>query len=178
MKRLIFATLLALLSCLAWAGFDPDTELSSYRGVIETRGSQTWLLDDSGDGLRLLLAPRSLLDSLGLHLAEGDTVAVEGWRDNELFLVGRLWCGADDSNPWLLRNLDEASLETGGVSDYRVNGGKCIGCKLCVSRCPTGAITMVNRKAQIDPELCTECGICIEGYGKFRGCQVGAIEKE
>jgi len=178
LKKLITMTLLALLACLAWAEFAPDTELSSYRGVIELRGSQTWLLDDSGDSLRLLLAPRSLLDSLGLHLAEGDTVAVEGWRDNELFLVGRLWRGADDSDPFLLRNLDEASLETGGVSDYRVNGGKCIGCKLCVSRCPTGAITVVNRKAQIDPELCTECGICIEGYGKFRGCPVGAIEKE
>ena len=35
---------------------------------------------------------------------------------------------------------------------------------------------MVKGKAVIDQEKCTECGICKDGYGKFKGCPVVAIE--
>ena len=38
----------------------------------------------------------------------------------------------------------------------------CIACKLCVRKCDTGAITVENNLARIDPEKCTNCGACVE----------------
>lgn len=38
----------------------------------------------------------------------------------------------------------------------------CIGCMKCVKMCETGAITVTNFCASIDPEKCTGCGICVE----------------
>ncbi|MEL1135582.1 4Fe-4S binding protein [Desulfitobacterium sp. THU1] len=38
---------------------------------------------------------------------------------------------------------------------------KCIGCGICVPYCPTGAISMSDKKATIDQVLCVECGNCI-----------------
>ena len=39
---------------------------------------------------------------------------------------------------------------------------KCTGCKLCVPYCLTNAISMVDKKAQIDRELCVECSVCFQ----------------
>jgi len=40
---------------------------------------------------------------------------------------------------------------------------KCIGCKLCVRNCPSGAITFY-RKGRIDFDLktCIQCGLCVD----------------
>ena len=38
----------------------------------------------------------------------------------------------------------------------------CIGCKMCQKVCPSGAITVENNLAHIDPALCTGCGLCVE----------------
>jgi ferredoxin len=38
----------------------------------------------------------------------------------------------------------------------------CTGCKLCDIVCPSGAITMVGRKAVIDDPLCIGCGRCVD----------------
>ena len=38
----------------------------------------------------------------------------------------------------------------------------CTGCKLCDIVCPSGAITMVARKAVIDDPLCIGCGRCVD----------------
>lgn len=46
------------------------------------------------------------------------------------------------------------------VADYEVE--PCIGCKLCDIVCPSRAITMENRKPQIDPALCIGCGRCVD----------------
>ena len=43
---------------------------------------------------------------------------------------------------------------------YSVESSKCIGCKICVSKCPVNAIEMVNGKAVIDVDKCIQCGIC------------------
>ncbi|MCF8009791.1 MAG: aldo/keto reductase [Clostridiales bacterium] len=36
----------------------------------------------------------------------------------------------------------------------------CTGCGECVQRCSSGALSVVNGKAQVDPELCCLCGYC------------------
>ncbi len=59
---------------------------------------------------------------------------------------------------------------------YKVIPDKCIGCQLCVSRCPVNAITMVDGIAVIDPAKCINCGICANGNNSdFNGCPVSAI---
>ncbi len=61
---------------------------------------------------------------------------------------------------------------------FKVNADKCIGCQLCVSKCPVGAITMVKGKAVIDADKCVGCGICADGDGyNFNGCPVDAIKQ-
>lgn len=41
-----------------------------------------------------------------------------------------------------------------------VDQNKCIGCGLCRPYCPTQAISIQNKKAYIDLDLCVECGNC------------------
>ncbi|MFZ7104056.1 MAG: DUF362 domain-containing protein [Peptococcaceae bacterium] len=43
----------------------------------------------------------------------------------------------------------------------RVDQEKCMGCGICVPYCPANAITIRNKKAQIDEEACFECGNCL-----------------
>lgn len=43
----------------------------------------------------------------------------------------------------------------------KVNQNLCIGCGKCIPFCPQGAISIENRKAQIDQDECVECGICV-----------------
>lgn len=38
----------------------------------------------------------------------------------------------------------------------------CIGCRLCTKQCESGAVTVDNNLAHIDPSLCTNCGKCAE----------------
>ena len=47
----------------------------------------------------------------------------------------------------------------------------CIGCELCIPYCPVEAIAMESDHAEIDQDLCVECGVC------FRAsvCPVDAI---
>ena len=55
-----------------------------------------------------------------------------------------------------------------------VNSEKCIGCGQCVEVCPLDAITVKDRMAYIDYDICVECGNC-----KHSGvCKVDAIVQQ
>ncbi len=64
--------------------------------------------------------------------------------------------------PWLTRPRAEARLPPSTVDER-----SCTGCEQCYLDCPYEAIAMVPRSdgrpyllAQVDPDLCTSCGIC------------------
>jgi len=37
---------------------------------------------------------------------------------------------------------------------------KCVGCSICIEKCPVDAISMQAEKAQIDMDKCIHCGTC------------------
>ncbi|TSA25495.1 4Fe-4S dicluster domain-containing protein [bacterium] len=45
---------------------------------------------------------------------------------------------------------------------FMVDDDACIGCKICVRKCPVSAITMKDGKAVIDTSKCINCGICAD----------------
>ena len=67
--------------------------------------------------------------------------------------------------------IQEEVLEQQLPKPYVVDSAKCIGCQLCVGKCPVQAITMVRGKAVIDADKCIGCGICDQT------CPVDAIEQ-
>ena len=73
---------------------------------------------------------------------------------------------------------DESGKVLWKIKPYYVEADKCIGCRLCVSPCPQGAITMVKGIAVIDADKCDGDGICVLGDGKkYKGCPVDAIKQ-
>lgn len=53
----------------------------------------------------------------------------------------------------------------------KIDAGKCKGCSLCIKSCPTKALTIVDKIATVDLDLCTLCGSCEST------CPFGAIER-
>ena len=51
---------------------------------------------------------------------------------------------------------------------------KCIGCRTCQTYCSVDAIEFKDKKCRIDPELCTECYVCL----RMQVCKEGAIHEE
>lgn len=43
-----------------------------------------------------------------------------------------------------------------------VNVFKCVGCGVCVKRCPPKIMGLINGKSALLAQLCEECGICAE----------------
>ncbi len=48
------------------------------------------------------------------------------------------------------------------MKTIRVDEARRSGCGVCVETCPTGAIRLVDNKAQIEQSLCRYCGACLE----------------
>ncbi len=75
--------------------------------------------------------------------------------------------------------IKQNAIEQPQDFDYKVDPSICIGCQLCVSHCPVGAIQFIDNKALIDLSKCIHCGICRNGNNDdFAGCPVKAISKK
>ncbi len=48
-----------------------------------------------------------------------------------------------------------------GHTSVSLKKDKCVGCTICVRRCPTQAIRVRDGKAHISTDLCTDCGMCM-----------------
>ncbi|MFN2363142.1 MAG: DUF362 domain-containing protein, partial [Halarsenatibacteraceae bacterium] len=46
----------------------------------------------------------------------------------------------------------------------------CVGCEVCIDKCPYDALYMKDNIAVVDEEKCTLCGVCVEH------CNFDAIE--
>ena len=48
-----------------------------------------------------------------------------------------------------------------GYTSVSLKKDKCVGCTICVRRCPTQAIRVRDGKAHISTDHCTDCGMCM-----------------
>ncbi|MBD3160254.1 MAG: 4Fe-4S dicluster domain-containing protein [Candidatus Lokiarchaeota archaeon] len=60
------------------------------------------------------------------------------------------------------RTVVQTRTDSTQIQEPTVDTSKCVGCGICAENCPTGAISIVNGKAQIDYSKCENCGVCIK----------------
>ena len=75
-------------------------------------------------------------------------------------------------NSCMKPSLNDVGIE--GCRAFSFDSELCHGCKKCsvVECCPSRAVSMIDGKAVIDGDKCTNCGVCV---GK---CPFGAVPKE
>lgn len=152
----------------------PDLEI--FEGKLKNMGSE-WFIISNGDFFQLNLAPEKFLKENNLILVSKEHFKAEGVIIDEVINVYRIHT---DNSIIELRDVTGNPLwqEEKQIGHFHVNPKMCIGCQLCVSICPTNAISMVHGRAIIDADKCIDCGICEFGNGDYKGCPTNAIKKQ
>lgn len=136
-----------------------ETSSESICGIVQINSNQLQLVQDSTKKTFNLIIPENLEKEL------------------EKIKIGKryIFSGKNNKNGFVVAKFSiYETAETKGK--HSVDSARCIGCRLCVSQCPEGAISMVKGKAVIDQTKCVDCGICVSGKGSYKGCPVKAIK--
>ena len=64
--------------------------------------------------------------------------------------------------PYSQKHLVQCSSRDKGKDVMKACSVGCIGCKMCERVCEPGAVKVLDNIAHIDPEKCTNCGVCAE----------------
>lgn len=89
--------------------------------------------------------------------------------------VFRIYSGSGEWFDLSKKPIERASFSFGGAEEIREGyfvTDKCIGCKLCYSRCPQKCIDISVKPVVIRQQNCLHCGNC------FEICPMGAIVKK
>ncbi|MCF7793732.1 MAG: 4Fe-4S binding protein [Candidatus Cloacimonetes bacterium] len=176
-NRFVILTFLMLMFVLSLNIFSQaeTQELAEFSGTIKNIGGD-WYLNTGEDFFMLKLAPEEFLTENEITLEKNADIIVSGIL-TEYDEINAYKIVYNEVTLELLDAEGKALWEDATANEfYVVNQKNCIGCRLCVSNCPTNAISMVKGKAVIDAEKCIACGICANGDGnKFQGCPTNTI---
>lgn len=153
-----------------------QTGIVEFSGTLKNIGGE-WYLNTGGDFFRLNLPPDEFLVENKIVLEGKTEITIHGKLVEEEINAHKLIYKEEILE---IRDADGNPLweEIVDLGHYVVNPKLCIGCRLCIDPCPTGAIQMVKGKAVIDADKCIACGFCANGDGKkFKGCPTSAISK-
>ena len=169
-----FATILILLSFLnLFSEEKPDIEM--FEGKLKSMGGE-WFIISDGDFFQLNLAPDAFLKENNITFTAKQLLKVEGLIVDEVIDVYLVHI-----NNVIIKLRDNVGnplwQEEKQIGHYFIIPNKCIGCQLCVSVCPTEAISMIHGRAVIDADKCIDCGICENGNSDYNGCPTNAIKK-
>jgi ferredoxin len=150
-------------------------ELQIFEGKLKKMGGE-WFLISEGDFFQLALAPEKFLLENDIVLNPKEPLKAEGIIIDEVINVYRI---LTTDNIIELRDASGNPFwqEEKQVGHYKINSKKCIACQLCVSICPTDAISMIHGKAVINADKCIDCAICEIGNCDYKGCPTDAIKK-
>jgi len=169
-----FVFILIVLSFLnLFSTEEPNLEI--FEGKLKNMGDN-WFIISDGDFFQLNLAPEEFLLENNITLISKQHFKAEGLIVDEVIDVYNIYI-----NDTVIKLRDIAGIplwqEEKQIGNYYIIPKKCIGCQLCVSVCPTDAISMIHGRAVIDADKCIDCGICENGNGEYKGCPTKAIKK-
>ena len=172
MKKKWIIIVLLTIAFNVFSESNEKIELTNYSGKLKQIG-ESWFLNTGEDIVELSLAPDEFLKENKIELTSKMEISLSGiMQEDELIVHSFI---IEDTE---IKIRDEAGEALWEIKPYYVEADKCIGCRLCVSPCPQGAITMVKGVAVIDADKCDGDGICANGDGKkYKGCPVDAIKQ-
>ena len=176
-KKVMYISFIILIFLLiVFLNAAQKVETTNYKGTLKKIGDD-WYLNTGDDFFKLNLAPEDFLFKNGIELKPKSGLNIYGILEDEEIIVHNIQVKGSFFPIRDEKGIPLWEKETIEKKYYIVNPKLCIGCRLCEIKCPVKAIKMINGVAVIDADLCTGCGICVNGDGKkFKGCPVGAIK--
>ena len=171
-KWIIIVAVLLTIAFNVFSQSNEKIELTNYSGKLKQIAGN-WFLNTGEDIVELSLSPDEFLKENKIELTSKMELSLNGIMQEDELVVHSFIIEETE-----IKIRDESGKALWEIKPYYVLPKKCIGCRLCVSPCPQGAITMVKGVAVIDADKCDGDGICALGDGKkYKGCPVDAIKQ-